>query len=274
MKTILIPFAAGVIRHKIKKYLSTFAKPTQYKIHLLHVQNMPSAVGLVDDLNSITENIQDELMKKEENAASQLANELSAEGFQVDISFPLGFFDQEFVSFANEMKPNFILMFTSGAHSAIEDLFGTNTSHVFEKIKSPVFVVPSEIEFKKLSNAAVALHLENEDFSVMKEVLEFADENHIKLHFFKIDNTYQLDIISDEATTEKLQKLFPGKIDEIEHRKAEDAVKGIINYATEKDADLVVLFTTKRSFIEKLFHKSVTKDLVLHATKPLLIFHY
>ena len=94
------------------------------------------------------------------------------------------------------------------------------------------------------------------------------------LRFIKIDNNFQLDIINDEQVLEKLHKMYPGKIEYIVHRQAEDVAEGLEKYANEANADLIVLFTTKRNIIEKLFHKSVTKDLVLHSKKPLLIYHY
>jgi nucleotide-binding universal stress UspA family protein len=116
--------------------------------------------------------------------------------------------------------------------------------------------------------------MENEDFNVLNTYFKFETDFNLTSSFIKIDNNFQLDIINDEQVLEKLHKMYPGKIEYIVHRQAEDVAEGLEKYSNEANADLIVLFTTKRNIIEKLFHKSVTKDLVLHSKKPLLIYHY
>ncbi len=274
MKTILIPVSQSAPKDKLKACIQLVAKKTTHKLHLLHVITYPMAAGLAEVIAVQSDEVELELRKKEENAFREFAEEMIKDGYQVDISVPLGFFDQEFLDIASKSAPSLILMFTSGSHSVVEDIFGTNTSNIFEKVTAPIFVVNSDAEINPLKKAAVGLALENESLTVLSKLFSFAEDRSMELNFVKIDNNFQLDIINDEAILNELQELYPNKIPNIIHRQAEDVADGLQNYAKESKADLIVLFTTKRNFIEKLFHKSVTKDLVLHAKKPLLIYHY
>jgi nucleotide-binding universal stress UspA family protein len=206
---------------------------------------------------------------------NQLASELVAAGFMVESSISPGFFDKEVIAKANELNPDFLLMFTHGSHSMIEDLFGTKTSGVFEKIKCPMLVIPEDHDVQQIKKVAVGIHIdEDKNFEIMKDLFALADEMHLELSFIKIDNNYQLDPIEDSAVLTRLQKTYPGRVNYVVHRKAENLAKGLQEYAKELNADLTVLFTTRKTFIEKLFHKSVTRDLILHSKTPLLIYHY
>jgi nucleotide-binding universal stress UspA family protein len=51
-----------------------------------------------------------------------------------------------------------------------------------------------------------------------------------------------------------------------------DVVHGIGHYLKDNDPDLLVLSTHTKSLYEKLFHKSIRKEMVLNSKVPLLIF--
>ena len=47
----------------------------------------------------------------------------------------------------------------------------------------------------------------------------------------------------------------------------------LIGHAQEVHADLILLLTKHRSFVENLRHKSVTKKAILYSKIPLMILH-
>lgn len=274
MNTILIPVPSHASKEKMKTCIRVVTDKRTDRLHFLHVLTYPPAVDMVDIMATQTDLALEEMREKERVEFFQFTEEFKKEGYQVEEAIPMGFFNQEFLALVDSVKPSLILMFTSGSHSVVEDIFGTNTSHIFEKILAPVLVVSADADLKNLQSAVVGLSLENEDLEVLKKVFVFAENLNVELKFVKIDNNFQLDIINDESVLNTLQELYPGKMPSIVHRIAEDVADGLQAYANESKSDLIVLLTTKRNFIEKLFHKSVTKDLVLHSKKPLLIYHY
>ncbi len=274
MKTLLVPVSRQASAEEIKKIASFFDKQSNIQLHLLHVITIPTPVGVGDAILAVGENLIEDIRKTEEKEVNSLAAELRRSGYEVNVSTPIGFFDQELIALANRLDPFLIVMLTDGSHNLIEDIFGTNTSHVFERIRSPLLVIPKGHDLHGFKNVVVGLHLEEESPEILKKVIDLSEELNWELNFVKIDNNYQLDIVSDEIVLKDLRKRFPDQIATVVHRPAQDTAKGLTQYAEECKADLLVLYTVKRHFLEKLFHKSVTRDLILHSKKPLLIYHY
>ncbi len=274
MKTIMIPVAHNAPKEKIRNCIHLLADKSRYRLLLFHVVSIPTVGDSIEGIVVGAEKTIEDIREKEEKAFREFAELIIADGYTVDISVPIGFFDEKFISTANEVKPSFIIMFTGGSHGLLEDMFGTNASFVFEKVTPPIFIISYDYNLKKLSKAVVGLHLENERLAVLGDYFHFADEHKLESNFIKIDHRLQLDIIDDGKVLNQLQKMYPGKIEFIVHRSSEDIAEGLEKYADESGSDVIVLFTTKRNFIEKLFHRSVARDLVLHSKKPLLIYHY
>ena len=47
----------------------------------------------------------------------------------------------------------------------------------------------------------------------------------------------------------------------------------IINYTTENESDLLVVTTYTTTLLKRMFHHSVTKELMFHMQIPLLVFN-
>ncbi len=275
MKTLLIPISSYIPVAVVKKYASFFVTPGKDKIHILKVTTSADAISIIDPLGISFGPLYETSVLDDNKDLEQLAAELTSFGYTIDQTISPGFFDTEVINKSNELNPDFLLMFTHGSHSMVEDLFGTKTSHVFEKIKCPILVIPEDHDVQQIKKVAVGIHLDDDkNFEIMKDLFALSDEMQLELSFIKIDSDYQIDIVDDSGVLTRLQKSYPGRVNYIVHRNAESLAKGLQEYASELHADLTVLFTTKKTFIEKLFHKSVTKDLVLHSKTPLLIYHY
>jgi nucleotide-binding universal stress UspA family protein len=54
----------------------------------------------------------------------------------------------------------------------------------------------------------------------------------------------------------------------------ENVGEGIVNFVHNEAIDLLLLVPKERNFLESLFHKSVTKDMVLHPKVPIMIIHH
>jgi len=137
-----------------------------------------------------------------------------------------------------------------------------------------MIVIPHHTTPTKFTMATVGLDMEDHGIESLKSFFEFADELEIDCSYIKIENRLQMDIINDEIILARLQKKYPGRIDHIVHRPADDISDGLEKYAAESKSNLIVLFSTHKNFIERLFDKSITKDLILHSKTSLLIYRY
>src|SRR5688572_4373670 len=133
-----------------------------------------------------------DISREEEIELSKLATQLKSIGFEVETHCPIGFFEQEFISHANKIAPDYILMFTHGAHSWFENLIGTNASHIFQQVKSPLFIFPEDTPLHRFKKAEVALDMEMDDPDALKGIIELADEMGIELNYVKVDSKFEL----------------------------------------------------------------------------------
>jgi nucleotide-binding universal stress UspA family protein len=274
MKTFLIPVPRQPSFQRLREQLSIIAKPGVDKLHLLHITTFPPGTDGANFTVISAGQIMADIAREEEIELSKLATQFKSIGFSVETHCPIGFFEQEFINYANKISPDYILMFTHGAHNWFEDLLGTNVSHVFKQLKSPLFVFPEETKIMPFKKAEVALDMELDDPAILADVIRLSDELNFELNYVKVDSKFELNVIPDSSMLNKLQHAYPGKIEYVAHTAEKDPAKGLEKYAEESGCDLIVLFTTKRNFIDQLFHKSVTKNLVKHSKIPLLIYHY
>jgi len=274
MTKILIPINSIIKNEKIIQCIQNVSTSGYTEIELFYCSRIEYPIGI--DIATYSEVVAatNEHNIEEIEHLKILKSELVKIGYKVKISTREGFFVKEFVDRAKEMGPDLILMFTGGAHNIIEETFGTNTYTIIKELNAPIFVIPIGHEPEKLKTAVVGLSLEDEDYSVVKNYFEFAEKINLKSRFIKIDNNFQLNVFDDELVLKTIHELYPEKIDYIAHRLSEFPSDGLEAYAKEEKADLIVVFTTHRNFIEKIFHKSVTRDLALHSKIPLLVYHY
>lgn len=274
MKTILIPVSHEVSAENIHSALKTIIIGEKARLILMHVIGRPIALDYMTGAYLATHYVLNEDIYQEKVFYEEMARVLIEKGYQVEVSVPVGYFDKVFTDFANQIKPDLVMMFTHGYEEVTDELFGSHTSDVIQKIKSPILVIPFKYQTTELKKSLVALDLDNDEFPALQQYFNFFDVNPIETYYIKINSGFQFDIIDDEKVLGQLNQQYPGRIHNIIHRRSDDVAEGLIKYARDSKSDLIVLFTTKRSLIERLFHKSITKEMALYTEKPLLIFHY
>lgn len=95
-----------------------------------------------------------------------------------------------------------------------------------------------------------------------------------KLTLLKVNAEHQPDIQPDNQFLDEIKGEFTIGEDEVVYRKADSVIDGIEDYCDEVNADLLIMSTRERSFIEEfLINPSVTKKLVVDTHVPLLIYH-
>jgi len=68
-----------------------------------------------------------------------------------------------------------------------------------------------------------------------------------------------------------LDDLFVGIEHSFKFIEDNDVEKGILKFVNDNNIDLLAVISRKRGFFERLFHKSISKKLAMHANVPILI---
>lgn len=218
-------------------------------------------------------------MKRMEAFIGENTSPSTPEGKDIDLDninlrkkITYGFAADEIV--AKSENFDLVVMGTTGDGDLIEHWFGSVSSHVAQHANCPVLLVPEGTKFHGFKTVVYATDNEAIDKVFFQRVSRDLGLGHADTHFVNVQKR------SDEAfafTKVKQERIQESAQSEIELTTAEvasnDVLKALNEYATAHRANLLIMRTKQRSFLEKIFHASLTKKMVLQAKMPILVLH-
>jgi nucleotide-binding universal stress UspA family protein len=271
MKTILVPTDFSDTANKARDYAIQLAQELNAEIILLNTYHIPYAgasAGTLVNLDKVA-------LEESENSMSNQIEYLNLN--YSNISFKTlckpGLLVDSVRRIGENKEIDLIVMGTNGASGVLENYLGSNTSELIGSINIPIIAVPSNPTINFPKRIVVAHDLEESGEAKLFDILrEIVVKTESEVEFLFIDNE------KNQAET-KIKRLNAAQIDEDFdtfyhqfHFKTNDNVEeGILDYIEGKNFDMLVLTTHHRSFWEGLFHKSVSKSLVKHASLPIMV---
>lgn len=172
-------------------------------------------------------------------------------------------------TFAEHNNIDLIIMGTKGASGLKKVLMGSNTSAVISNSNIPVIAIPEHARFRSIKHIVYASDMQ----MVKKEIqalMQFARLFNATIHILHIippDSKKKID-----KTKIKKEIIAQYKYSHISVHVSlnDDIIEGIDEYIADVKADMLAMFTHKPTFFEKLFGKSITRQMAFHAWTPLL----
>ena len=187
----------------------------------------------------------------------------------------IGFAAEEITRASKEA--DLVIMGTTGEGNLLEKVFGSVSTYVSSHAKCPVLLVPGNCQCRGFNNVVYASNNIEADKIMLEQVFSLVKSGPAEVHFVHVDKEElegQEYIVRSTQFEEAVRKSLPTVGFNTVSISCEDVQKGIVQYASDIRADLIVTATTHKSFLERLFHKSVTRDVVFHTTIPLMVLHY
>lgn len=187
----------------------------------------------------------------------------------IEHDFRIGFPGVEILQAAKEHKVDIIIMGTEGNSGMLKKLFGSVSTKIMKEAKCPVLVVPPNTKPTQIKKILYTTSESNIDDHCIKPVMEFAESLNASVTLLHVvddldDNSYseiyELVKINYPNTDIDYQTIFHSNI-----------VRGMLNFASEYEIDLIAMGTKNRNLFDGLFHKSITKEMSMHSKTPLLI---
>lgn len=233
--------------------LNTFLEPnlgTGVVVSMIDVLQKRSSEGLAEDV--------DFLIKEFPEAQLQRRSEHG------DLSLVIN-------DLLTEELYDFVVMGTKGETSG-RWLMGSVAKSTIQDVNIPVIVVPDEASYRPVKKIVYATDLNKDESYLIGLVVNFArvhDAEITLLHVGEGEINQEWNIDEMEGIKESINYT---KVDfrELVHANIEEA---IINHVEENDTDILAITTYTTTFMKKLFHRSVTKQLLLHAHLPMLVFN-
>ena len=279
MKTILVPTDFSRLSKVGITYAISLAKKMDASVILLSVINAGASSNTLMNWKKLEE----EMVNTAQQEADKFLGEIKSQGETVDISYCslLGFPIADMIDqFAVKNKVDLIVMGSKGAKGLKKALLGSNATTVIDTSHVPLIVVPGEADFKQIKKLVYATDMQNlqKEIRVVARFARLFDAHIHVLHVIQGESSKKSGKqverdkfqISNEAALVSETKYPKIHLHLLENKNIADAVD---TFVLDQKADLLVMFTHRLDFFEKLFGKSVTRQLAFHSKVPMLTFN-
>jgi nucleotide-binding universal stress UspA family protein len=175
------------------------------------------------------------------------------------------------VKMANEHDADLIMMGTKGSHNTLEKAFGSVSTGVIEQAKCPVMLIPEFAQWKPTHIVAYASDLSESDPYHFWKATEMLTPFHPLLHVINIHKGNA----HDQVAIDELKKIFSNNTPAVQisfHQEKHDSVTdGLEVFVDNYGVDLLVMYSPHRSWVERWFHHSQTRDVAFTTRIPLLV---
>lgn len=166
-----------------------------------------------------------------------------------------------------------VVMGTKGASGIAKVLIGSVTSSVIRNTSLPVLAIPENATFTSMNRIVFAADLhENQNENLIQPLIEFTNKFNsetVLLNIFKEGE------MTEEKVSEQTNKLNESSyLNQLKKSWAfaegNDIGKAINIFCENNNADLLAVITRHNKFFDRLFHSSVSKEVLLDAKLPIL----
>jgi nucleotide-binding universal stress UspA family protein len=270
MKKILVPTDFSSASYNALDYVTALLGKENIEVTLLHAfytpPASPEAMGGADFLHT------EEIRKVHLERLQKKVAELKQEGINCKEELTYGTVADRCREAAETHKVNMIAMGTTGASGFQKYIIGSNATDVIDISTVPVLAVPHDYKYKPLNKILFATDFADSDIASLLELTVLAAANNTEIIVYHVskEDPYETPMFEwfEEMVKEKIK--YPN----ISYRinKNGDVLNGLNDFIKDFEIDLLSMSKRDLNFFEKIFSKSITKEMAFRATVPMLVF--
>lgn len=271
MKTILVPTDFSATALNAAHYAAEMAVSIHADLLLLHVYSIPTVVSEVPLQINV-----DDMMTDAENELAKLKDELLLKtGDKINIRYKvqMGTFFTELEIACELEEPYAVIMGSQGKTAAERILFGGHTVYAMKHLMWPLITVPPGARFSSLKKIGLACDFEHVvDTTPVDEIKKLIDDFHGELHILNTGKKAEFspEVIFESALLQEMIGKLKPKYDFITH---DDTDEGIMDFAEKNQIDLLIILPRRHGLMDRMIHRSHTKQFVLHCHVPVMALH-
>ena len=272
MKTLIVATDFSMPARNATWYAADMAMALHAKIVLLHVYQIPVTymeVPVVIDELSIQEEVETNILKLKEELKERTNGALD-----IETAMKPGSFFNELKKMCQLYAPYAVVLGSQGTTAYDHILYGTHAVYTTRHLDWPVITVPNGARFSLVKKICLACDFNNiADATVADEIKQFVEDFDAELHVL---NTAKKTDFNPVITLESglLQERIGNLNPHYHFIINEKTDESIIEFAEKNDIDLLIVLPKRRGLIDKLVHKSVTRQLVLYSHVPVMSLHH
>jgi len=268
MKNIVLPTDFSDNARHACRYAINLYKGQEVTFHLIHSFEPPHPTGMLIRIDDIMKKEALQSLKSEQSLLEKDLNE----GQRLEVDAVVGELNNVINQIIRKNNAELIVMGTKGATGLKEIFVGSNAAEIIQSAIKPVLAIPEDAPIKKPNTFVLAADYENlHDISVLEPLRTMVRSLEGKIMVVNVKSNDDGEIIFNPVA-EKLA--IEDYFEDVDHSYQEienDSVsKGLNDFLNTSDSDVLAMIPEKNNFFMKIFHKSVTKQMVLHSQIPLL----
>ena len=274
-ENILIPTDFSVTATNATKHGMALATKTNANVYLLHAYHFPVMVDPNGQMMYSGDFVQDYVKESEEKLVV-LQKEAVALHPELEIKHlnQEGFLADEVQSVCETKSIDLVVIGTKGASGIEEHVLGTNTALILESVQCPVLIIPEGASFKPYKRILFATNFQFDDIDVLLKIISLADLFEARIDVVHISDDprkeeRELDLLKEIGNQREPDKRITYSNIPVNN----STLETLNNYIDRKGIDLVVMNSTGKSFLNKLFNGSLTEKMAYHTYVPFLAFH-
>jgi nucleotide-binding universal stress UspA family protein len=276
IRQILVPTDFSETAANAFQYAQQLARQLGASLTLMHVYhpsfdlNNPYLDVPVSDFGDFKQKALDRFMR---DYSVTFSEEGGQEEVVVNPLLAVGFAGEEIVRHAPDA--DMIVMGTTGAGQLLERWFGSVSSYVARHAHRPVLLIPPAAEFRFPRRIMYTSNYESADEALLRKAIEQSGLKPETIFFVHADREKGVTCEVAEVRYKHLLQAGGPKLDlQFVHLGCENILEGLHRYAKDNDIELIIMGTVHRSFLERIFHRSITKGMILKTDLPILIMHF
>ncbi|MEO6549847.1 MAG: universal stress protein [Ferruginibacter sp.] len=271
MKTILVATDFSPAALNAAHYAAGMALAINADILLLHVYQIPvsySEVAVAVNEADMTDTV--------EKAMSDLKVSLIAQSggkLKIGTKISIGIFSYNLQLACESVMPYAVIMGSQGTSAAERFIFGSHTVLAVQYLKCPLITVPSGVEFSAVKKIGLACDFVKVlDTTPVKEICMLLNDLNAELHVLNSGQNEMFDanIVFGTSLMARMFSPHKPKYHFISNGNTDEA---IIDFAGRNEIDLLIVLPKHHNILDKIIHKSHTKQLVLHCNVPVVAIH-
>lgn len=272
MKKILVPTDFSDQAENALKVAAQLAKKHNSEIYLLHVLEIPMhEVDALSSYNNLPEAVY--FMKLAHKQFVKLKENDYLKGIKLHETVEFHEIFKGVFQVCKKQDIDLVIMGSNGSSGLREMLIGSNTEKVVRTSKTPVLVIKNKHESFHINDFVFASDFKDESKLPYKKATEFAKVSNAKMHLLMVNtpNKFLTSSIANKRMS-TFTNNFNFKNFTTNIYNDENIEKGILNFSSSINADLIGMSTHGRQGISHFFNGSISEDLVNHAKRPVITF--
>ena len=185
--------------------------------------------------------------------------------------------EDEIINFSEEYEPDLVVMGTHGKGTGVGAIIGSVTASVIGRISFPIIAVPEKYIFvgeKNVKNVLYVTDFDESDFLSLKKLMNITEQLNLDIHCVHIgENPKEWDTVKMDGLMAYFSKAYGRTQVTYSFINQKNILEDLDNLVREKSINVISLTSHRRSIIDKLFKRNLTKKLFYHSGIPLLVFH-